>query len=412
MFESVREDLRTTLDEIRAAGLHKPERVIGTPQNAAVAVTSGGAPGEVLNFCANNYLGLADHPEVVAAAKEALDRWGYGMASVRFICGTQEVHKELEARLSSFLGQEDTILYSSCFDANGGVFETLLGAEDAVISDALNHASIIDGIRLSKARRLRYANRDLAELETRLKESQDARRRLIVTDGVFSMDGYVAPLAEICDLADRYDAMVMVDDSHAVGFVGPGGRGTPELHGVMDRVDIITGTLGKALGGASGGYVAARAEIVELLRQRSRPYLFSNSLAPVIAAASLKVLDLLESADDLRERLAANTALFRTAMTGAGFEILPGDHAIAPVMIGDAAEAAKMAELLLERGVYVIGFSYPVVPLGAARIRVQLSAAHSTADVERAVAAFVDARAALGAGAGAAVGTAAGTPAG
>ncbi|MFD9306879.1 glycine C-acetyltransferase [Streptomyces sp. NPDC060048] len=397
MFETVRADLRTTLDEIRAAGLHKPERVIGTPQNAAVAVTSGGAAGEVLNFCANNYLGLADHPEVVTAAKEALDRWGYGMASVRFICGTQEVHKELEARLSSFLGQEDTILYSSCFDANGGVFETLLGPEDAVISDALNHASIIDGIRLSKARRLRYANRDLAELEMRLKESQDARRRLIVTDGVFSMDGYVAPLAEICDLAERYDAMVMVDDSHAVGFVGPGGRGTPELHGVMDRVDIITGTLGKALGGASGGYVAARTEIVELLRQRSRPYLFSNSLAPVIAAASLKVLDLLESAGDLREHLAANTALFRTKMTEAGFEILPGDHAIAPVMIGDAAEAAKMAELLLERGVYVIGFSYPVVPMGAARIRVQLSAAHSTADVERAVAAFIDARSALAA---------------
>ncbi|MGW6686404.1 glycine C-acetyltransferase [Streptomyces sp. NPDC054961] len=401
MFETVREDFRATLDEIRAAGLHKPERVIGTPQNAAVAVTSGGAPGEVLNFCANNYLGLADHPEVVTAAKEALDRWGYGMASVRFICGTQEVHKELEARLSAFLGQEDTILYSSCFDANGGVFETLLGPEDAVISDALNHASIIDGIRLSKARRLRYANRDLAELETRLKESQDARRRLIVTDGVFSMDGYVAPLAEICDLADRYDAMVMVDDSHAVGFVGPGGRGTPELHGVMDRVDIITGTLGKALGGASGGYVAARTEIVELLRQRSRPYLFSNSLAPVIAAASLKVLDLLESAGDLRDQLAANTSLFRTKMTEAGFSILPGDHAIAPVMIGDAAEAAKMAELLLERGVYVIGFSYPVVPMGAARIRVQLSAAHSTADVERAVAAFIDARSALAALAGA-----------
>ncbi|MER5414984.1 glycine C-acetyltransferase [Streptomyces virginiae] len=398
MFETVREDLRSTLDEIRAAGLHKPERVIGTPQNAAVAVTSGGAAGEVLNFCANNYLGLADHPEVVAAAKDALDRWGYGTASVRFICGTQEVHKELEARLSAFLGQEDTILYSSCFDANGGVFETLLGAEDAVISDALNHASIIDGIRLSKARRFRYANRDLAELEARLKEATEggARRKLIVTDGVFSMDGYVAPLAEICDLADRYDAMVMVDDSHAVGFVGPGGRGTPELHGVMDRVDIITGTLGKALGGASGGYVAARAEIVELLRQRSRPYLFSNSLAPVIAAASLKVLDLLESAGDLREHLAANTALFRTKMTEAGFEVLPGDHAIAPVMIGDAAEAARMAELLLERGVYVIGFSYPVVPMGAARIRVQLSAAHSTADVERAVAAFIDARAALG----------------
>ncbi|GAA0472997.1 glycine C-acetyltransferase [Streptomyces sp. NPDC046215] len=388
MYASVRDELRTTLDEIRTAGLYKPERVIGTPQSASVAVASG----DVLNFCANNYLGLADHPEVVAAAKEALDRWGYGMASVRFICGTQEIHKELEQRLSAFLGQEDTILYSSCFDANGGVFETLLGPEDAVISDALNHASIIDGIRLSKARRHRYANRDLADLEQQLKDTQDARRRLIVTDGVFSMDGYVAPLAEICDLADRYDAMVMVDDSHAVGFVGPGGRGTPELHGVMDRVDIITGTLGKALGGASGGYVAARAEIVELLRQRSRPYLFSNSLAPVIAAASIKVLDLLESAGELRERLHDNTKLFRTKMTEAGFEILPGDHPIAPVMIGDAAEAGRMAELLLERGVYVIGFSYPVVPMGAARIRVQLSAAHSTADVERAVAAFVDAR--------------------
>ncbi|MFF2235655.1 glycine C-acetyltransferase [Streptomyces anulatus] len=395
MFDSVRDDLRTTLDEIRAAGLHKPERVIGTPQSATVAVTSGGRAGEVLNFCANNYLGLADHPEVIAAAHEALDRWGYGMASVRFICGTQEVHKELEQRLSAFLGQEDTILYSSCFDANGGVFETLLGPEDAVISDALNHASIIDGIRLAKAKRHRYANRDMAELETQLKEASGARRRLIVTDGVFSMDGYVAPLQEICDLADRYDAMVMVDDSHAVGFVGPGGRGTPELHGVMDRVDIITGTLGKALGGASGGYVAARAEIVALLRQRSRPYLFSNSLAPVIAAASLKVIDLLESAGDLREQLNANTALFRTRMTEEGFDILPGDHAIAPVMIGDAGRAGRMAELLLERGVYVIGFSYPVVPQDAARIRVQLSAAHSTADVDRAVDAFVDARAAL-----------------
>ncbi|MFF2717949.1 glycine C-acetyltransferase [Streptomyces sp. NPDC058011] len=395
MFESVRDDLRTTLDEIRAAGLHKPERVIGTPQSATVAVTSGGRAGEVLNFCANNYLGLADHPEVIAAAHEALDRWGYGLASVRFICGTQEVHKELEQRLSAFLGQEDTILYSSCFDANGGVFETILGPEDAVISDALNHASIIDGIRLSKAQRYRYANRDLADLEKQLKEASGARRRLIVTDGVFSMDGYVAPLQEICDLADRYEAMVMVDDSHAVGFVGPGGRGTPELHGVMDRVDIITGTLGKALGGATGGYVAARAEIVALLRQRSRPYLFSNSLAPVIAAASLKVIDLLESAGDLRDQLNANTALFRTRMTEEGFDILPGDHAIAPVMIGDAAKAGRMAELLLERGVYVIGFSYPVVPQGAARIRVQLSAAHSTADVNRAVDAFVDARAAL-----------------
>lgn len=397
MLNSVRDDLRATLDEIRAAGLHKPERVIGSPQSATVSVTAGGRPGEVLNFCANNYLGLADHPEVVAAAHEALDRWGYGMASVRFICGTQEVHKELEARLSAFLGQEDTILYSSCFDANGGVFETLLDAQDAVISDALNHASIIDGIRLSKARRFRYANRDLADLERQLKEATEggARRKLIVTDGVFSMDGYVAPLREICDLADRHGAMVMVDDSHAVGFVGPGGRGTPELHGVMDRVDIVTGTLGKALGGASGGYVAARAEIVALLRQRSRPYLFSNTLAPVIAAASLKVLDLLESADDLRIRLAENTALFRRRMTEEGFDILHGDHAIAPVMIGDATKAGRLAELLLERGVYVIGFSYPVVPQGKARIRVQLSAGHSTEDVNRAVDAFVAARAEL-----------------
>ncbi len=395
MYASVRDELRATLDEIREAGLFKPERVISSPQSATVGVTADGSKADVLNFCANNYLGLADHPEVVAAAKDALDRWGYGMASVRFICGTQEIHKELEARLSSFLGQEDTILYSSCFDANGGVFETLLGPEDAVISDALNHASIIDGIRLSKARRHRYANRDLADLEKQLQDTQDARRRLVVTDGVFSMDGYVAPLKEICDLADRYDALVMVDDSHAVGFVGEGGRGTPELHGVMDRVDIITGTLGKALGGASGGYVAARAEIVALLRQRSRPYLFSNSLAPVIAAASLKVIDLLETAGELREKLAANTRLFRTKMTEAGFDVLPGDHAIAPVMIGDAAEAGRMAELLLERGVYVIGFSYPVVPMDKARIRVQLSAAHSTEDVERAIAAFVDARATL-----------------
>ena len=400
MLDSVREDLRSTLDEIRSAGLHKPERVIDTPQSASVTVTAGGRPGEVLNFCANNYLGLADDPEVVAAAKQALDRWGYGMASVRFICGTQEVHKELEARLSSFLGMEDTILYSSCFDANGGVFETLLDERDAVISDALNHASIIDGIRLCKARRLRYANRDMADLEQQLKDSADARRRLIVTDGVFSMDGYVAPLDQICDLAERYGAMVMVDDSHAVGFVGPRGRGTPELHGVTDRVDIITGTLGKALGGASGGYVAARAEIVALLRQRSRPYLFSNSLAPVIAAASLKVLDLLEDETTgrgaaLRQQLVANTTLFRSRMAEEGFEILPGDHPIAPVMLGDAELAGRIAELLLEHGVYAVGFSYPVVPHGEARIRVQLSAAHSTEDVRRAVAAFVAARAAL-----------------
>ena len=394
MFDTVRADLRSTLDGIRDAGLHKPERVIGSPQSATVTVTAGGRPGEVLNFCANNYLGLADHPEVVAAAHTALDRWGYGMASVRFICGTQEVHKELEQRLSAFLGQEDTILYSSCFDANGGVFETLLEAEDAVISDALNHASIIDGIRLSKARRFRYANRDMADLEAKLKEAADggARRMLVVTDGVFSMDGHVAPLADICDVAERFGAMVMVDDSHAVGFVGPGGRGTPELHGVMDRVDILTGTLGKALGGASGGYVAARAEIVALLRQRSRPYLFSNTLAPVIAAASLTVLDLLESAGDLRARLVENTARFRSRMAEEGFDILPGDHPIVPVMIGDAAVAGRLAERLLERGVYAVGFSYPVVPQGQARIRVQLSAAHSTEDVDRAVAAFVAAR--------------------
>ena len=401
MLDSVRADLRATLDEIRTAGLHKPERVIGTPQSASVDVTAGGRPGEVLNFCANNYLGLADNPEVVAAAKQALDRWGYGMASVRFICGTQEVHKELEARLSRFLGTEDTILYSSCFDANGGVFETLLDERDAVISDALNHASIIDGIRLSKARRFRYANRDMADLEQQLKEAGDARRKLVVTDGVFSMDGYVAPLDQICDLAERYGAMVMVDDSHAVGFVGPGGRGTHELHGVMDRVDILTGTLGKALGGASGGYVAARAEIVALLRQRSRPYLFSNSLAPVIAAASITVLDLLEDETasgqgaELRTRLYANTELFRRRMTEEGFEILPGDHPIAPVMVGDAEQAGQIAEQLLEHGVYAVGFSYPVVPHGKARIRVQLSAAHSAEDVEHAVGAFVSARASL-----------------
>ncbi|MEV4580105.1 glycine C-acetyltransferase [Nonomuraea jabiensis] len=388
MFTNVRQQLRTTLDEITEAGLLKPERVIGSPQSSSVSV----AGREVLNFCANNYLGLADNPTVIEAAKEALDRWGFGMASVRFICGTQEVHKELEARLSDFLGMEDTVLYSSCFDANGGVFETLLDAQDAVISDALNHASIIDGIRLSKAQRFRYANRDMAELEARLKEASEARRRLIVTDGVFSMDGYLAPLREICDLAERYDAMVMVDDSHAVGFVGPTGRGTPELHGVTDRIDIITGTLGKALGGASGGYVSARKEICELLRQRSRPYLFSNSLAPVIASASLRILDLLETSNEAREQLRSNTARFRGEMARAGFDILPGDHPIVPVMIGDAAEAAAMAERLLDLGIYVIGFSYPVVPHGQARIRVQLSAAHSTEDVDRAVQAFIQAR--------------------
>ncbi len=392
MFTSMRDDLRAQLAEIREAGLYKAERVIASPQQADITVNEK----HVLNLCANNYLGLADHPEVIAAAKRALDERGFGMASVRFICGTQDIHKQLERKLADFLGTDDAILYSSCFDANGGVFEALLGEQDAVISDALNHASVIDGIRLCKARRLRYANRDMAELEARLKESADARYRLIVTDGVFSMDGYVAPLDEICDLAERYDALVMVDDSHAVGFVGEGGRGTPELHHVMDQVDILTGTLGKALGGASGGYVAARAEIVELLRQRSRPYLFSNSVAPAIVAASLTVIDLLSTSGELRERLRANTALFRTKMTEAGFDVLPGDHPITPVMIGDAARAAALADALLAKGIYVIGFSYPVVPKGSARIRVQLSAAHSTEDVERAVAAFVEARDELG----------------
>lgn len=389
MYGAMREDLRTGLDEIRAAGLYKAERVIGTPQNAAVRVGSG---AEVLNFCANNYLGLADHPRLVEAAHEALDRWGFGMASVRFICGTQEPHKELELRLSQFLGTEDTILYSSCFDANGGLFETLLGADDAIISDELNHASIIDGVRLSKARRYRYKNRDMDDLERQLKDSADARYRLVATDGVFSMDGYLAPLDEICDLAERYDALVMVDDSHAVGFTGPNGRGTPELFGVQDRVDIVTGTLGKALGGASGGYTSGRAEIVEMLRQRSRPYLFSNSLAPSITAAAIAALDLLSSSGELLTRLRENTALFRSRMTEAGFDLLPGEHPIIPVMIGDAAEASRMADLLLEQGIYVIGFSYPVVPHGKARIRTQMSAAHSTDDVNRAVDAFIAAR--------------------
>ncbi|MGW0522416.1 glycine C-acetyltransferase [Crossiella sp. NPDC003009] len=389
MFGSMREDLRNSLQEIREAGLYKAERVITTPQNASVGV--GGGP-KVLNFCANNYLGLADHPEVVAAAKAALDEWGFGMASVRFICGTQQIHKDLESRLSAFLGTEDTILYSSCFDANGGLFETLLGAEDAVISDELNHASIIDGIRLSKAKRFRYKNRDMADLERCLIEAKDARYRLIATDGVFSMDGYLAPLDEICALAEKHNALVMVDDSHAVGFTGPTGAGTPELFGVQDKVDVLTGTLGKALGGASGGYVSGRAEIVELLRQRSRPYLFSNSLAPAVTAASLKALDLISTSGDLLEKLRQNTELFRREMTARGFDVLPGEHPIAPVMIGDAAEAGRMAEALLEQGIYVIGFSYPVVPHGKARIRTQMSAAHSTDEVWQAIQAFEKAR--------------------
>jgi len=384
MFTTVREQLAGELAEIHDLGLWKDERVIESPQRGTVAV----AATEVLNLCANNYLGLADHPSVVAAAHEALDRWGYGMASVRFICGTQGIHVDLEARLSEYLGTEATILYGSCFDANGGIFETLLGADDAVISDALNHASIIDGIRLSKARRLRYANRDMAELEARLVEAADARRRLIVTDGVFSMDGYLAPLAEICDLAERHDAMVMVDDSHAVGFVGPRGRGTPELFDVVDRVDIVTGTLGKALGGASGGYVSGRREIVDLLRQRSRPYLFSNAVAPPIVAASMAVLDLLEASDAERERLSVNTRSFRAQIADLGYSVLPGEHPIIPIMFGEASRAVDVSTQLLDHGVYAIAFSYPVVPMGEARIRTQMSAAHSEEELTRAVAAF------------------------
>ena len=392
MFSSVAPQLADEIGQIRDQGLFKNERVIASPQRASIEV----AGAQVLNLCANNYLGLADDPRIIEAAKEALDRWGFGMASVRFICGTQDIHKQLEHRISAFLGTADTILYPSCFDANGGLFETILGEQDAVISDELNHASIIDGIRLCRARRLRYKNRDMADLEAQLKSASDARRRLIATDGVFSMDGYLAPLGEICDLAERYDAMVMVDDSHAVGFTGPGGRGTPALHGVSDRVDIVTGTLGKALGGASGGFTSGRAEIVDLLRQRSRPYLFSNSVAPAVVGASLKVLDLLDSGDDLRATLAANTAFFRDRMTGLGFDILPGDHPIVPVMIGDAARAARLADRLLDKGVYVIGFSYPVVPVGKARIRTQVSAAHTRDELEFAATAFAAARDELG----------------
>ncbi len=382
------DDVRARLEELRGDGLYKHEHVIQTPQSAHVRV----ADGDVLNLCANNYLGLADHPEIVAAAHEALERWGYGMASVRFICGTQQVHRDLEVALARFLGSEDAILYSSCFDANGGLFETLLGPEDAVISDALNHASIIDGIRLCKARRLRFGNGDMDELEARLVEAGDARHRLIATDGVFSMDGYLARLGEICDLAERHDALVMVDDSHAVGFVGEHGRGTPELHGVIDRVDIITGTLGKAMGGASGGYVAASGDVVELLRQRSRPYLFSNSLAPPIAGATLRALELIEGSGELRDRLRANTAHFRGRMEELGFDILPGDHPIVPVMVGDAALAGRLADALIRRGVYAVSFSFPVVPRDTARIRTQMSAAHSIADLDFAVEQFVAAR--------------------
>ena len=373
-------------EELVGAGLFKPERVLGSPQEPVVRLADG---RELVNLCANNYLALANHPAVREAAHRALDRYGYGMASVRFICGTQSVHKELEARLAAFLGMDDAILYSSCFDANGGLFETLLDEQDAVISDALNHASIIDGIRLCRAQRFRYANDDLGELEARLVEAREARVRLIATDGVFSMDGVIARLPEICDLADRHGALVMVDDSHATGFVGRGGRGTPEYRDVMGRVDILTGTFGKALGGAAGGYTAARREIVAWLRQRSRPYLFSNSIPPVIAATTLHVLDLVESGDELRERLRRNTRHFRERMTAAGFTIVPGEHPIAPVMIGDAALAARFAERLLEHGVYVIGFSYPVVPMGKARIRTQMCAGHTLEQLDRAIGAFV-----------------------
>ncbi len=390
-YGAVREQLQQSLDEIRAAGLYKHERQLASPQSSHVLANGK----QVLNFCANNYLGLADHPAVVAAARDALDEWGFGMASVRFICGTQTQHAALEHRLSQFLATEATILYSSCFDANGGLFEVLLGEQDAVISDELNHASIIDGIRLCKAKRYRYRNRDMADLETQLKDAAAARRRLVVTDGVFSMDGYFAPLPEICDLAERYDAMVMVDDSHAVGFIGPTGAGTPEAAGVQARVDIVSGTLGKALGGASGGYISGRPEIVELLRQRSRPYLFSNAVAPSVVAGSLAAIELVVGSDDARAALHANTEQFRQRMTEEGFDILPGHHPIVPVMFGDAALAGRIAEEMLAHGVYVIAFSYPVVPEGKARIRVQLSAAHSGDDVDSCVRAFASARAAV-----------------
>ena len=393
--ESRRESLWESLAEqsaaMRAAGTYKTERVLDGPQRARIEV--GGQT--VLNMCANNYLGLANHPEVVAAARESLDRWGYGLASVRFICGTQQLHKDLEAKLSSFVGLEDTILYNSCWDANGGLFETILGPEDAIVSDELNHASIIDGIRLCKAKRLRYKTNDMADLRAKLTEAKDSRHRLIATDGVFSMDGHLANLPAICELADEFDALVMVDDSHAVGFVGPHGRGTPEHFGVMDRVDILTGTLGKALGGASGGYTSGRRELVEWLRQRSRTYLFSNTVAPPVAAGALKALEMLEASTALRDTLAANTSFFREQMTARGFAILPGEHPIVPVMVGDAALATRMAEEMLAEGVYVIGFCYPVVPQGKARIRTQVSAAHSRADLEQAVAAFEAVRAKL-----------------
>jgi len=396
MFEAMKPHLREQLAQIREGGLYKNERVLTSPQHAHIRVADAAAPTDVINLCANNYLGLANHPALIAAAKEALDRWGYGLASVRFICGTQEIHKRLERKISEFLGTEDTILYSSCFDANGGLFETLLSEEDAVISDELNHASIIDGVRLSKARRLRYKTCDMADLEARLEEARDSRVRLIATDGVFSMDGSIAKLDAICDLADAHGALVMADDSHGVGVLGKSGRGAHEYRGVVGRVDILTGTLGKALGGASGGYTSGRKEIIEFLRQRSRPYLFSNTVPPVIVAASIKGLEILTASDDLREKLRQNTRRFREKMAAGGFDILPGEHPIAPIMLGDAVLAGKMASRLLEKGIYVISFSYPVVPKETARIRVQISAAHSPEDIDFAVEKFKEVKSELG----------------
>lgn len=392
MYGDFQQHLSDQLAQIDSAGLTKRERTITSPQDAHIQVLGG---KQVLNMCANNYLGLAEHPDILAAASQALQDWGYGLASVRFICGTQKLHQDLEAKLSGFLGTEDTILYSSCFDANGGLFETLLSAEDAIISDELNHASIIDGVRLCKAKRFRYKNNDLADLEEQLRQAKDCRFRMIATDGVFSMDGYIANLPGICELADKYKALVMVDDSHAVGFMGKNGRGTHEHHDVIDRIDVLTGTLGKALGGASGGYTSGRKEIIQLLRQRSRPYLFSNSLAPPIAAASIRTLEILEASTDLRDKLHRNTAFFRDKMSSLGFTLLPGEHPIVPIMLGDARLASAMAEDMLGRGVYVVGFSYPVVPQGKARIRTQISAAHSEEDLQFAVDAFAQAKQSL-----------------
>ena len=387
MLGSMQSHLHRQLEEIAASGLFKSERTITSPQGATINVATGES---VLNMCANNYLGLADHPEIIAAAKAGLDRWGFGLSSVRFICGTQKIHRELERKISEFLGTEDTILYTSCFDANAGLFETLLGPEDAVLSDELNHASIIDGVRLCKARRLRFGNCDMADLEARLREAADCRFRLIATDGVFSMDGFIADLQGICNLADQYEALVMIDDSHAVGFLGKEGRGTHEYCDVMGRIDIITGTLGKALGGASGGYSSGSREIIDMLRQRSRPYLFSNTLAPSIVSASLQALELVSSSTGLRDKLEENTLYFREKIVQAGFEIRPGSHPIVPIMLGDAVLAQKMAARLLEKGVYVVGFFYPVVPRDAARIRVQISAAHSRDDLDFAVKMFAE----------------------